>query len=165
LATKKGIALTATILIGITAASFSVWLIPQDSEIKFTISDYGNYIDEIIERQEIVADGIETQFQFMLDGSISPEEYVTVAELSSSQINNLAIELVRSDASQEWQQSYIHYIESLKKYNDYLRETIVVANTIENVELEGKIQEGVEALVLLKDEWRSFYLRSAETRP
>ncbi len=165
MATKKGIALTATILIGITAASFSVWLIPQDSEIKFTISDYGNYIDEIIERQEIVADGIETQFQFMLDGSISPEEYVTVAELSSSQINNLAIELVRSDASQEWQQSYIHYIESLKKYNDYLRETIVVANTIENVELEGKIQEGVKALVLLKDEWRSFSLRSAETRP
>ena len=165
MATKKGIALTATILIGITAASFSVWLIPQDSEIKFTISDYGNYIDEIIERQEIVADGIETQFQFMLDGSISPEEYVTAAELSSSQINNLAIELVRSDASQEWQQSYIHYIESLKKYNDYLRETIVVANTIENVELEGKIQEGVEALVLLKDEWRSFSLRSAETRP
>ncbi|MFQ6025210.1 MAG: hypothetical protein ACE5JT_01675 [Nitrosopumilaceae archaeon] len=165
MATKKGIALTAAILGGITAASFFVWFIPQDSGTKFVVSNYGEHLDGVIERHGVVADGIETQFQSMLNSNISPEEYVTAAELSSSQINALAIELVESDASQEWHESYIFYIESLKKYNSYLRETIVISNMIKGEESETEIQQSIKGLDILKDESQLSALRSAETRP
>ena len=64
----------------------------------------------------------------MLNEKISPEDYIKIAEISSSQINSEIIQLVGSNPPEEWYESYLNYIEALKKSNSYIRETIVVAN-------------------------------------
>ena len=165
MATKKGIALTAAILISITAASFLVWLIPQNSETKFIVSNFEVHLDEIAERHDIVVGGIETQFQSLLDSEISMDEYVRAAELSSSQINSLTIELVGINYPQQWKDSYNQYIDSLEKYNAHLRETIVIANKINNLDSDDDIEKTKEMLNILKKESEDLALKSFQARP
>jgi len=76
----------------------------------------------------------------------------------------LIIELVESKAPTEWHESYLNYGESLKSYNNYLLETIVVADKIK----EGKtdeIKENLERIGALEKESESFALKSDETKP
>ena len=42
MASKKGLGITIAILVGVVAASFSVYLIPEsvDTEMKFVVSDF-----------------------------------------------------------------------------------------------------------------------------
>ena len=40
MASKKGIAVTITILVVITVASFSLWMIPENNETTFVVSDF-----------------------------------------------------------------------------------------------------------------------------
>ena len=55
------------------------------------------------------------------------EEYIKIAEVSSSQNNALLMELVESNAPEEWQESYINRITSLKSFELYIIETMVMA--------------------------------------
>ena len=59
---------------------------------------------------------------------VSTDEYVRIAEVSSSQNNALLMELAYSDAPEEWQESYINRIASLKSFEAYIIETMVMAN-------------------------------------
>ncbi len=75
------------------------------------------------------------------------------------------MQLVESKATEVWQETYINYIESLRHYNSYLRETIIAATLIEegaeSVETEkifGQIKE-------FKENSESLMLRSDNTRP
>ena len=56
------------------------------------------------------------------------EEYIKIAEISSSQNNALLMELAYSDAPEEWQKSYINRIASLKSFEAFIIETMVMAN-------------------------------------
>ncbi len=47
MASKKGIVVTITILVAITGASFLLWMIPQNNETTFVVSDYGGYLDGV----------------------------------------------------------------------------------------------------------------------
>ena len=42
---RKGIAVTIAILVGVVAASFLVYLIPEDTTMKITVSDFGKHLD------------------------------------------------------------------------------------------------------------------------
>ena len=86
MATKKGIALTGIILVAITAASFIVWLIPQNIETKIIISDFDIHLDNIKEIHSALNNEINVQFQNMLDEKITAKEYISLAEISSSQV-------------------------------------------------------------------------------
>jgi len=130
LASKKGIIITVTILAAIFAASFLVWLIPQNVETIFIISDFGNHLDKSKEIHLTLQTGLDTEFQNMLDKKITPEEYIELAEISSSQVNSIIIQLVESKAPEEWHESYLNYIEALKKFNSEIRETIVIAKMV-----------------------------------
>jgi len=55
------------------------------------------------------------------------EEYIKIAEVSSLQNNGLLMELVESNAPEEWQESYINRITSLKSFEVYIIETMVMA--------------------------------------
>ena len=46
MASKKGIVITVIILIAISAASFSVWMIPQNNQISFVVTDFGAHLDD-----------------------------------------------------------------------------------------------------------------------
>ena len=130
MATKKGIVITVVILAAITAASFLVWLIPQNFETKIIISDFGVHLDNVKEIHSTLNNVINEEFQNMLDRKISPQEYIDLAEVSSSQVNSQIIQLAGSKAPKEWHESYLNYIEALKVFNSEIRETIVAANLI-----------------------------------
>jgi hypothetical protein len=130
LQTKKGIAITGIILVAITAASFTVWLVPHNTQTKFVVSNAQEELDALIEQQKTISDSTSEEFDKMLAGQITPDEYINAAEISSSQINSFIIKIIEGEVPQEWQSSYSLYTEFLRAYNSYLRETMVIANKV-----------------------------------
>ena len=165
MASKKGVWLTIVILVAITTASFFVWLTPQSYDATFVVSDFKSHLDGIKEIHRVLVDGIEKEFQKMLNGDITPDQFIEVAEISSSQINSQIIQLVESSASQEWQESYLNYIEALRATNSNIRETIVVANMIKEGSDKQNIGEILKKIDQLKEESKSFVSASDSTRP
>ena len=163
--TKRGIVITVVILGAITAASFSVWLIPQNDDSSFVVSDFQGHLESIKARHGVIAEEIESDLQNMIGGTVLPDDFILKAEASSSQINSLIIEIVKSGAPQEWQESYLNYDESLKRYNDYLREAIGMANKMKGDISDAELQESLERLDGIKKESESFALKSDETKP
>lgn len=164
MAKKRGIVVTIVILAVITAVSFATWLIPQKEDSSFVISDFKDHLESIQARQKVIADEIETDFQAMRAGTVTPDDFIIRSKASTSQINALIIELVESKAPKEWHESYLNYGESLKSYNSYLLETIVLANKLKE-DSSSDIKEGLERLDVLKKESESFALKSDETKP
>lgn len=130
MASKKGITLTIMILAAITAGSFLFWLIPQQSQISLVISDHENYLDGVKEIHSILNQTISTEFQNLKNENISPDEYLQFADITSSQITTMISEYVKSKPPNEWQNSYISYMEALKNFNSYVTETKVYANLV-----------------------------------
>ena len=58
---KKGVIITAGILIAITIASFSVWVVnnPTSTEMTIVVTDFENHQDGISERHKIVSNAVE----------------------------------------------------------------------------------------------------------
>ena len=114
MASKKGIGVTIAFLVGIVAASFLVYLIPEDTEMKIVVSDFEKYLDITKEKAMLESVGIDESFEKLMEKKMSPNEYIGIAKVSSSQINSLIIELTDSGATQEWVESYVNYISALK---------------------------------------------------
>lgn len=165
MASKKGVWLTIVILAAITIASFFVWLTPQSYDATFVVSDFKLHLDGVREIHGTLVDGIEKEFQKMLDGDVTPDQFIEIAEISSSQINSQIIQLVESNASQEWQESYLNYIEALRATNSNIRETIVVANMIKENADKQNVDEVLKKIDQLKEESKSFVSASDSTRP
>ena len=161
---KKGIAVTMIILAAIFAVSFLVWLIPQNVETNFIISDFGNHLDKAKEIHLSLQTGIDQEFQNMLDEKITPDEYIQLAEISNSQVNSIIIQLVESKAPEEWHESYLNYIEALKNFNSEIRETMVISKMIS----DNKIVENddvYEKIKNLRKDSQSLASMSDNTRP
>ena len=142
---KKGVAITVAILVAITIASFSVWMVNNSTNTEMTIvvTDFQNHQEGISERHKIISNAIETSFSKLIKEQISTDEYLRIAEVSSSQNNALLMELAYSDAPEEWQESYINRIASLKSFEAYIIETMVMANLINS---DGEIEQRTEIL-------------------
>ena len=142
---KKGVVITVAILVAITIASFSVWIVNNSTNTEMTIvvTDFQNHQEGISERHKIISNAVETSFSELINEQISTDEYVRIAEVSSSQNNALLMELAYSDAPEEWQESYINRIASLKSFEAYIIETMVMANLIDN---DGEIEQRTEIL-------------------
>ena len=125
MASKKGIAVTTIILAAITGASFLLWVIPQENESTFIVTDYQGYLDGVENIHEVLQESIEIEYQNLRDGKISPEDYITVTEITSSQVTTQISEFITSKPSEPWQESYINYMDAMKKFNEYILETKV----------------------------------------
>ena len=165
LSTKRSIIITATILAAITAASFVVWFIPQNKSSTLVVSDYKSHLESIRERHIAIINETENDFKELLSGKISPDDFITRADASSSQINSLIIEMIESRPPQEWHERYSNYGEALKSYNSYLREAVIVANKMKDGISPENLQENLLRLENLKKESESFSLKSHETKP
>ena len=165
MASKKGIVVTAGVLVVITVGSFLVWIVPQNYDASFVVSDFESHLDGIEQIHNTINDNTEKEFQNLIDGKIDPEEYIKTAETSSLQINSQIIQIVESQATEEWQNSYIKYMESLKQSNSYIRETIVVANMIKDGADENQIMDKVDLVNQIKSEIESLIKASEESRP
>ena len=165
MASKKGIALTIGVLGAITIASFLIWILPQSTEMTFVVTNFEVHLDGIKNIHGAIQDTVDSEFQNLLDEKISPQAYIEQAEGSSSQINSQIIQLINSQPSEEWQESYKNYLESLRNYNSYIRETIVVANMIE----DGADDTEMESIILRINEFKEnsdyFISESDKYRP
>ena len=165
MASKKGIGLTVGILIAIAGASFIIWAVPQQNSMTFIVTDFENHLDGIKAKHNIISSGLEEPFSQMFNGEISPKEYTSIAMVSTSQINSLIIEMVDSGAPNDWQESYLNYLESLRSFNTYIRETIVVANMIENDSDMNSIDNTLNEIERLQLDSESFAYASDKSRP
>ncbi len=135
MASKKGLGITIAILVGVVAASFSVYLIPEnmDTEMKFVVSDFEKYLDDVDEKTSMLSTGVEESFGDLMNHELSPEEYFITAGITQQQVNSLIIELTLSGEPQEWTASYKTYVGALKKLNEQIRETVIVANLMNEI--------------------------------
>ncbi len=165
MASKKGIAITVIILAAITAASFLLWIVPQNNETTFVVSDFKGYLDGVKNIQEVLQESTYIEFQNLRNEKISTDEYITITEVTSSQITAQISEFVTSKPSEEWQSSYISYMKAMKKFNEYIGETKVLANLIEKGSTEAEMIETLQKIESLKIEYLEHVKISDESRP
>ena len=165
MASKKGIGVTIAILVGVVAASFLVYLIPEDTTMKITVSDFGEHLDITKERALMESSSIDESFKKLMENDMNQDEYIRIAEVSSSQILTLIIELKDSGATQEWTESYVNYIGALKKLNGMITETIVVANLMDSDDNSDSINEIIAKIHQLKIESLDLTEKSDAVRP
>jgi len=165
MASKKGIGVTIAFLVGVVAASFLVYLIPEDTTMKIVVSDFGKYLDITKEKAMLESVSIDESFEKLMEKKTSPNEYIGIAKVSSSQINSLIIELTDSGATQEWVESYVNYIGALKKLNEKITETIVVANLMNDDDNSNSINEIIAKIHQLETESLDLIKKSDNTRP
>ena len=165
MASRKGIAVTAAILVGVVAASFLVYLLPEDTTMKISVSDFEKHLDITKERASMEVMGIDDSFKKLMNGEMNPDEYISIAEVTSSQLNSLIIELTDSGATQEWVESYVNYINALKKLNEKITETIVVANLMNDDNNSNSINEIIAKIHQLETESLDLIKKSDNTRP
>ena len=165
MASKKGIGITIAFLVGVVAASFLVYLIPEDTTMKIVVSDFEKYLDITKEKSTLSSMSIDESFEKLMEKKMSPNEYIGIAKVSSSQINSLIIELTDSGATQEWVESYVNYIGALKKLNEKITETIVVANLMNDDDNSNSINEIIAKIHQLETESLDLIKKSDNTRP
>ena len=102
MASRKGIGVTVSILVGVVVlAYYLVYLIPEDTTMKITVSDFGEHLDITKERALMESSSIDESFKKLIENDMNQDEYIRIAEVSSSQILTLIIELKDSGATQE----------------------------------------------------------------
>ena len=128
---RRGLAVTAGILGAVTAASFAVWIVPQGAEeASFVVTDHGAHLDGVKNIHATIMDDMDEGYGRMLAGEIEADEYAVMAEASSEQMRAMIVGTISADPPAEWRQSYEAYIEALRQYNTYIRETAAVAAKI-----------------------------------
>ena len=165
MASRKGIAVTVAILVGVVAASFLVYLLPEDTTMKISVSDFEKHLDITKEKASMEINGIDESFKKMINDEMSADEYINIAEVSSLQINSLIIELTNSGATQDWTESYVNYIGALRKVNDKITETIVVANLIADDNNSDSTDEILAKIKQLETELFDLIKKSDSSRP
>ena len=165
MASRKGIAVTIAILVGVVGASFLVYLLPEDTTMKISVSDFEKHLDITKERASMEVMGIDDSFKKLMNDEMNPDEYISIAEVTSSQLNSLIIELTNSGATQEWSESYVYYIDAVKKQNGKIIETVVVANLITDDSNSDSINEILAKIKQLETESLDLIKKSDSSRP
>ena len=165
MASKKGIVITAIILAAITGASFLLWVIPQENDTTFIVTDYEGYLDGAKNIHEVLQESIDIEYNNLREGKILPSDYITITEVTSSQVTTQISEFITSKPSEQWQESYISYMNGMKKFNEYILETKVLASQIENGSIDEEILQTVNKIETIKAESIEFVKKSNELRP
>ncbi len=161
---KKGVGITIAILVGVVAASFLVYLIPEDTGMKLVVSDFEKNLDDVDERTSMLSSAIEKSFGDLINHELPSEEYFVIAGVTQSQVNSLIIELTLSSAPQEWAMSYQIYLDALKKLNEQITETVIVANLIKD-DNSVSVDEFVSKIYELRAESFNLIEKSNNSRP
>jgi len=167
MSSKRGVIITVAILIAITIASFSVWIgnNTTNTEMTIVVTDFKNHQEGISERHKIISNAVDESFSELINEQISTDEYIRIAEISSSQNNALLMELAYSDAPEEWQESYINRIASLKSFEAYIIETMVIADLIDSNGKQEKITEILNNIEKFKEEYIQYGQMADSSKP
>ena len=105
------------------------------------------------------------EYTKLLAGKITPQEYVVVTEITTTQVTAQISEFITSKPSEQWQDSYINYMEGMRKFNEYVGETKVLANLIETGGTQEEMDETIKKIESLKSESKEFIKISDQSRP
>lgn len=122
MASRKGIAITAAIIGGFVAASFLVYFIPEQttqSDI-ITFGDARERLEFAMDRNQVVIDEFQIAFQAWQDGDVEKDTFDLSSNASIEQIDTLILELRSKPVPDEWNQSYVLYIQALENYKSYM---------------------------------------------
>ena len=167
MSSKRGVGITVGILVAITIGSFMVWFgNPTNTDMTIVVTDFENHDAGIVERHKIVSNSIEESFEKFVDGQIDIVQYEKIAETGSSQNNALLMELAYSDAPEEWQETYVNRIASLKSFGAYVIESMAFATYTEsgdtNSEQKSELLENMEKY---KEEYIQFKQMADSSKP
>ena len=90
---------------------------------------------------------------------------LSITEVTSSQVTTQISEFVTSKPSEQWQESYISYMNAMKKFNEYILETKVLANQMQNGSLDDEILQTVNKIESIKAESIEYIKKSNDLRP
>ncbi len=134
---SRGKIITASALAGLTLAlalvfiiNLSDWL-PQDTAMVIITDDYSSLLDESLNIQNAIHDSLWDQYQSMLNGTITTQEYSVMAQTALDQTTAQIRTLVTAGAPPQWAERYSQAIESLRAFNSMIRETVVHADILE----------------------------------
>lgn len=164
LQSKKGFIITGIILGAITAGSFTIWLIPQNNQAGIVISNPKDELDALIDQQKAIAESDKIEFDKMLSGQITPENYIGITEISSSQIRGMIITVTEPRVSGEWKSSYSALGDALRAYNTYLRETTIIAEKLK-VDPTSDVSQDKTGLEQYLAQTQEFLTISHDSRP
>ena len=131
----------------------------------FVVSYFKGYLDGVKNIQGVLQESTYIEFQNLRNEKISTDEYITITEVTSSQITTQISEFVTSKPSEEWQSSYISYMKALPNFPASLGETKVLANLIEKGSTEAEMIETLQKIESLKIEYLEHVKISDESRP
>ena len=162
MASKKGIAITATIAAAIVGSSFLIWLIPQSSPGSMVElpRDDDEILSDVYSRHQSLATNIQSKFDQWKSGEVvTTSDMLSQISLDRSDIQNMRQQLDSASPAQEWQQSYGSYIQTLDSFLIYLdlMQTIIEENDVmpdSNVKLDD-----------LKQEWEGYVNDSINAMP
>jgi hypothetical protein len=124
LVTKKGVALTVAIIGGFVAASFLIYLIPQSPQSDIiTLGDAKERLEFVMDRNKVVIDEFQTVFRLWENGDIDKNTFDSSADVSIEQVSMMILELRGKQIPNEWNQSYVLFIQALDNYKAYIEKT------------------------------------------
>jgi hypothetical protein len=162
LASKKGIAITATIAAAIVGSSFLIWFIPQSSPGSMVElpRDDDEILSDVYSRHQSLATNIQSKFDQWKSGKVvTTSDMLSQISLDQSDIQNMRQQLDSASPAQEWQQSYGFYIQALDSFLKYLDR---MQTTIEKN--DGMLDSTVK-LDGLKQEWEGYVDDSINAMP
>jgi plastocyanin len=137
----------------------------QEYNTTFTVTNYQSYLDGVKNMHEVLQESIDIEYQNLHEGKTSPMVYIAIAEVMSTQVTATISEFVTSRPSEQWQESYISHMNGMKKFNEYIIETKVLANQIENGSLDAEILETIDKIESIKAESIVYFTNSEKLRP
>ena len=162
MASKKGIALTASIAVAVVGGSFLIWFIPQTnnpSSVLVTSSQTDEErISDVYSRHNDIAANVDSKYNQWKRGNATTNELLSLIDRERSEIQNMRTELIKPKPAQEWQQSFDIYIKALDSYTRYIDtlETKVQMGNKTNLDPELNSQ---------RQEWQGFVNDSANAIP
>jgi len=165
MASKKGLGLTIGILATITIASFVIWYVPQNNPITFTITDFEGHLDSVKSIHGAVETSLEEEFQLLRSGELGPDEYIQSADAATAQISGEIAQMLGTQPTDDWLDSYGAYIEALRSYNSYIRETIVYAKLVDGGSSENDLASSIANAMQYKERAEMAAALSDEQRP
>jgi len=131
LVTRKGIALTAAIIGGFTAASFLVYFVPSSPQSEVVgPTDPSTELVFAMDRNQAIVDEFQSTFEMWKNKEVNKDGFDERADVAANQVKELMLELRRSNVPEEWVQSYILYIQALENYKAYFEKAKEYVNYI-----------------------------------
>lgn len=123
MASKKGIAITAAIVVGIVGASFLIWLLPQENGVnvrQITPPPHQEVFQQVYTQNTELATDIDSKYSQWKSNQISSEAMSTSIDEAKTMVGNMRKNLAGVNPPQQWQESFGTYATALDAFDQYL---------------------------------------------